>query len=41
MFGNSFDLSSILNFINDPKEMLIGLRKIIASIDIDATINSI
>jgi hypothetical protein len=27
-----------MSFVNDPKEMLIGLRKMIASIDIDATI---
>ncbi len=41
MFGNEFDIASLLNYVNDPREMLIGLRKIIASIDIDATISQI
>lgn len=41
MFGNEFDITIFTNFINDPKEMLIGLRKIIASINIDETIITI
>ncbi|MGL5733036.1 MAG: ABC transporter permease [Metamycoplasmataceae bacterium] len=38
MLGSELDLSSITKFINSPKELLIGLRKIIASINIDETI---
>lgn len=41
MFGNEFDINKITSFINDPKEMLIGLRKIIASMNLDETIITI
>ncbi|MGL6125100.1 MAG: ABC transporter permease [Metamycoplasmataceae bacterium] len=41
LFSNEIDLTTFTNFINNPKEMLIGLRKIIASINIDETVITI
>ncbi|MGL5590590.1 MAG: ABC transporter permease [Metamycoplasmataceae bacterium] len=38
MLGSELNLLSITDFVNSPKELLIGLRKIIASINIDETI---
>ncbi|MGL5205597.1 MAG: ABC transporter permease [Metamycoplasmataceae bacterium] len=38
IMGSELNLSSIIKFINSPKELLIGLRKIISSINIDETI---
>lgn len=38
MFGQTFNINSILNYVKDIKQVFIGLRKIIASINIDETI---
>ncbi|MGL5204985.1 MAG: hypothetical protein ACRC63_01920, partial [Metamycoplasmataceae bacterium] len=41
MLGSELNLSSLTKFINNPKELLIGLRKIIASINMDEAIITI
>lgn len=38
MFGDSFDISSMMLYVKNPKEALIGLRQLISSINIDETI---
>ncbi len=41
IFGNGFDISTLIDYAKDPKETLIGLRKIIKSINIDQIIITI
>ena len=41
MFGNDFDLSSIVAFVKEPKEFLIGLKTLLFSINIDEAIITI
>ena len=41
MFGNDFDLNSIIAFAKDPKEVLIGLKTLLLAINIDETIITI
>ncbi|MDK2819694.1 MAG: ABC transporter permease [Mycoplasmataceae bacterium] len=38
ILGETFDMTKIMTFVNNPKEMVKGLRKIISSINIDETI---